>query len=33
LYYDANGSDAGGAIQIAMIGINSDLNNTDFFVI
>ena len=33
LYYDANGSDAGGAIQIAVLGIGLALTHADFFVI
>jgi len=33
LFYDANGSDAGGAIQIAVLGIGLALTHADFFVI
>ena len=33
LYYDANGSDAGGATQIAVLGIDLALTHADFFVI
>ena len=33
LFYDANGSGAGGATQIAVLGINLALTYADFFVI
>ena len=33
LYYDANGSDAGGVTQIALLGADLALTHADFFVI